>query len=246
MRVSNGYTHVEICRQALIDDNVYNNFKTYSAYKIILEHCSMEQGTEYLNKIKQNKKFDELDWDKYQENDLIGNPLKCLYEIQERYRNIAPTTLRYISTGLDIINHIQNLKLNNLSIVEIGGGYGGQAKILSDLVQLFEININYYVIIDIPEVSQLQKKYLTQLGYSDIKFESCFDFRIDDYDLLISNYGLSEFEVDIREDYIEKVVKRCKHYFLTWNSDQKDSYFNDAIIIPEIPLTGRFNKVLLK
>ena len=47
-------------------------------------------------------------------------------------------------------------------IVEVGGGYGGLCKVLSTVCEFDE-----YILIDLPEVSALQRKYIDQ--FPDIK-----------------------------------------------------------------------------
>lgn len=247
MRINTSYSHIDICKNALIDENLFNNFKNNNEYKVILEHVSYETGLEYLNKIKTNEYYTNniLEWNKYMENDNIGNPTTFKYDSI----NISPTTLRYISIGLDIIQHIKNINLNNIDVVEIGGGYGGQCKILFDLCNISNILINKYKIVDIPEVSKFQEKYLNKLlnksNINKIIFESCLEITTNEnYDLCISNYALGEFDEDVREEYIEKVVKYCKHYYIIWNNYGYDEYFNNATIIPETPMTWNQNKII--
>jgi len=250
MIINQGYNHIEICKQALIDENLFNTFKSNNKYRIILEHVGYETGLEYLNKIKSNKDYSIIEkcWTKFLENDVIGTPIKFKYNLSDNLinTNVSPTTLRYISIGLDIIKYIQEKKLNNINICEIGGGYGGQSKILFDLCNIFNINIIKYKIIDIPEVSKFQEKYLTKLNIKNVTFESCLSINIEEHDLLISNYALGEFNNETQEEYIEKVVKYCKYYYMIWNNHGINEYFKDAIILPEIPETAEFNKVICK
>src|SRR5439155_585481 len=98
------------------------------AYTDMLEHVSYSQGNDYLNIILNEypdlvKKFSA-----FRENDAIGDPRTYLYE---KHGLFSPTTLRYIKIAGDIRARFGDL--SRMHIVEIGGGYGGQCKIIHDL-----------------------------------------------------------------------------------------------------------------
>ena len=74
-----------------------------------MEQIQKHSPQDYLELIKGNK-----------ENDLFGNPYKYQYPGVGR---VSPTTLRYISTAIDIFE-ISGLNEESV-IAEIGVGYGG-------------------------------------------------------------------------------------------------------------------------
>jgi len=237
------YPHQEICKKALDDNDIFNNFKKEEKYRSILEHVSYTQDNEYFKEIINGNLNLDLNWEKYFENDKIGNPIKHDYIIKGKNYNISPSTLRYISTGIKIMLYIKNkLKLSELSIVEIGGGYGGQCKILFDLGELFNIKINKYHIIDLEYVSNFQEKYLNSLGLvnNNIKCFNNLEYKekIDNYNLLISNYALGEFEKSIQDDYIENVLSKCDNYYLLWNTNPINDLLIDPNKIEESPQTN--------
>jgi len=222
----------------------------------ILEHVSYQQGLDYLKKILEKKESQEFDWNLLLNNDSIGNPITYDFKNEiDNYNvkiilnnyNISPTTLRYISTGIDMIEYIIHNNLNNLDIVEIGGGYGGQCKILFDLIKNYNIKINSYSIIDLPSISTFQKKYLSLLNYNDnIIYQNFNNIIHKNYDLCISNYAIGEFEYDVQIFYINNVLKYSKYYYIIWNTENIPNYLIDSKILEEIPKTGLFNKILIK
>ena len=248
------YKHKIIANQAILNENIFNNFKNQSDFTSILEHVSFEQGLKYIDEIKKYK-WESLPWNKFLENDKLGNPnvfnyLNQLNNITLSNFNISPTTLRYICFGLHIVKYIKHLGKKELNIVEIGGGYGGQCKILLDLLEYENINIINYTIIDLEEVAKLQYKYLTTLKYLKIKtlpYENCLSQLDSNYDLFISNYALGEFLPDIQHFYINNVLPKCKNYFITWNTRPIHDFFKTSTIIEEVPQTNptQFKNVII-
>jgi putative sugar O-methyltransferase len=250
----NEYKHTITAYNAMNDETIFANFKRDTNFTSILEHVSYQQGLDYINEIK---KYDwkKLNWNLFLENDTIGNPrtynyLSELNELVLKTFYISPSTLRYICFGLQILNYIKQCNKTELSIIEVGGGYGGQCKILLDLCKYNNINISKYTIIDLPEITLLQSKYLTKLKYENIKtipFDGCEKVIDNYYDLFISNYALGEFRSDIKNFYINNVLPKCKNYFITWNTIPIHSYFNHSNLAEENPQTNptQFKNVII-
>lgn len=120
--------------------------------------------------------------------------------------------MRMFNTRANYQAHLANIitqfgSLDGMRICEIGGGYGALAKMICD---------NYapelYHIIDLLEVCELQRRYL------DGSQVECFTEPTGhDYDLVISNYALSEI-VD-NKPYIDGVLRRSKHGYITCNTE---------------------------
>jgi hypothetical protein len=135
--------------------------------------------------------------------------------------------------------------LDNLNIVEIGGGYGGQCKILNDI-----FSIKNYTIIDLEEANMLQKKYLSKLNITNIEFQNNLSYKSESYDFCISNYAFSECNKDIQRKYLDDIVLKSKHGYMINN--RKEDYSKEDLIeiipnsklLPEIPLTGNNNYVI--
>jgi hypothetical protein len=58
-----------------------------------------------------------------------------------------------------LLKHIKDSKLENLEIVELGGGYGGLCLCLSHFSKILDVKISKYNIIDLDLVLKLQEKY---------------------------------------------------------------------------------------
>lgn len=173
------------------------------------------------------------------DNDILGNPV--LHEIDGK--KVSCGTLRYMKVKKDL----ERWKFN--SVVEIGGGYGGQRLVMGD----FE----HYAIIDLPEPIGLCIKYLSKVGeesrryglFSNTGFYSTNYFPGKEYtklDLCLSDYALCEFDEELMDFYIEKVVKNCKYGYFTVNMnfellEQKLSQYFSLEIVDEYPKTSKHN-----
>ena len=149
--------------ESFIDNDTSTwNFKSNSNYTGILEHVSKNYGDSYLDEI--SNRFDELYNTNKQlllelciMNDSCGNPKKHNFD---NFLCCSPSNLRYILHSLLILKFMKDCNLNNVDIVEIGGGYGGLCFFLHKLSYLFSININSYSMFDLQQPLLLQKKYL--------------------------------------------------------------------------------------
>ncbi|PJD97811.1 MAG: hypothetical protein CK425_01385 [Parachlamydia sp.] len=191
----------ELCYQAVINDEVFKTFKRSPIYRNVLEHVTYDQGLEYLAVIK--KKYPDLlsYWDTFSQNDLIGTPMVYFYPDLGGYA--SPTTLRYVK----IAGELKELfgSLHGKRIIELGGGYGGQCKILSDLFA-FES----YHHIDLPEPLALITKYLTAMQVSNTVMTASDECQEESCDLFISNFGFCECSRSAQEEYMQKYILKSK------------------------------------
>jgi hypothetical protein len=113
--------------------------------------------------------------------------------------------------------------LNNLNIIEIGGGYGGLAFYIKNIAPLFGVKVSSYTIFDLPAATMLQKKYLAAHGM-DVQvavLDSVESAQLHKNSFLISNYAFSEIEMNLQNQYTEKVLNPyVSHGFLAWNMIQ--------------------------
>ena len=197
-----------VCLDASLNDKSFEIFKKQPAYKANLEHVPYKQGLVYLDYIKKNlKEFPEF-LEKFQENDQYGNPDIYAYDVGY----FSPTTLRYIKVITEIQTLLGNMK--GKKIIEIGVGYGGQAFITNALYGETD-----YSLVDLPEVLQLTDKYLNKLGVKSHRIINIEDVeKLDeDFDLIISNYAFSELTREVQDIYLNKIIKRSKHGYITFN-----------------------------
>ena len=213
-------------------------FKSDNSYKGILEHVPPYMGSQYLEIIQ--RKFPEF----YQSysgmlaefcnlNDLYGKTSKTEYA---GFANCSPSDLRYILHALLVLEDMKKYNLREVDVIEIGGGYGGLCLFLHKLSPLYEIKINSYGIFDLPEASQLQKRYLRALGLEVNIFQLDGDMSgIHTGSFLISNYAFSEISKDLQEKYINQVINPyTKFGFLAWNTCDVYHFVDNSIIEKEI------------
>lgn len=255
MSDNNAYIHVPVCESAVNNDEVFNEFKKNSDFITILEHTAVNYSYVFMNQIidKYLELLNRIDWKLISQNDSIGGAEQVEYEELKNYIKLdsyifSPSTVAYTYKALEILDHIKESNLNDISILEIGAGYGGQCKIILDLAPLFNINIKEYTLVDLYWPNQLQKKYLNYLGYkNNLKFISYEDLRggkeLDSFDYLISIYALGEFSPDIQQFYIDK-MQSFRYHYLVWNTPNIYEKFLLSDIEEESPRTGPYNVVI--
>lgn len=237
-------SYIDICRKAITDNNIFNNFKSLPAYNEILEHVSYEQGNEYLNAIANNQFLTESFLAIMQKNDCFGGPRVFPYSINGKQILLSPTTLRYIKVLDDLYNIFGDL--SQFEIAEIGCGYGGQMMIIREA-----FNISNYTLFDLPDVQQLIQKCILHNGHNSGCHIGLLDNSFKKLDsskklLVISNYAFSEFDDNLQNEYYNQVVNYADNIYMTCNilpgrdaSSLKKimAKFPKSKILPEKPLT---------
>jgi putative sugar O-methyltransferase len=228
----------------------FKNFKRDLNYTEILEHVTKEHGQAYLNIIKENSPDLLEAISSFKDNDIIGNPKIFDYS---GIGKISPTTLRYIKVSSDL-RQLFGIHFGD-SIIEIGGGYGGQALILD---KIFKIKL--YELLDLPPVLKLISKYLESHILNCAYKVSTLNQKTgeDAYDLVISNYAFSELPKHLQQKYIEKVLCKCKRGYLTMNSGRTVSSSEGKLrldelkellppfdVLEETPLTSKDNYIVV-
>ena len=207
----NDYT--SYCQKAAEDPEVFAHFKASGIYQIVLEHLNYDQGNQFLNLILEQSPEFLSRIESFRRNDHIGDPTVFVYP---QVGKISPSTLRYIKIASDLTLLFGDL--NGASIIEIGGGYGGQCKIISDLY-----NFKKYTIVDLPGPLALTKKYLEAQGVKNVEYKT-FDETIYDetFDLLISNYAYTECNSEMQEKYDREILSRSsKGYMISSEQGRK-------------------------
>lgn len=199
-------------RAALESEEDFAVFKQLPGFKRAIERLPAARGAEYREIVL--KQTPELlqHLEKFRENDAVGSPTLAPYA----EGLISPTTWRYIK----VLSDLKMLfgSLDGWRIAEIGAGYGGQAKIIGDLY-----DIESYTIYDLDLVSRLAQKYLSRtesplagrLRLAD--FAQLGQSVPETYDLVISNWALSECTIPLQRVYIQHVLRQSTHGYITYN-----------------------------
>jgi len=180
----------------LLNNQIYNNeIVGGSYYKMI------QDNIDYIKSI-------------FTTNDSFGNPVKIntflgLYE---------GNNVKYLYHSCCVLDHMKSLGLNNIDIVEIGGGYGGLSYFIHKMSTLFDIKLNSYTIYDIEAPSKLQKKYAEHIGFKINTVQSEKGHILEHKNnYLISCYAFSEFSPFIKEIYMAEVFPYISHGLMAWN-----------------------------
>jgi hypothetical protein len=223
------------------------SFKNNKVYQQILEHTPGYRAELYLKAIKEefssfynNNKNILIEL--CNKNDYYGKPEKI--KISD-FTVCSPSNLKYIYHSLLILNNIISKKLNNVDIIEIGGGYGGLCFFIYNISKLFNVAINSYTIFDIKEVTILQKRYLKLLDINIETYDIKDDWKLNKNSYLISNSAFSEISKDLQEEYSEKVLNNyVSNGFLVWNFIPVYQFIKDKqfIIESERPCGDSLNK----
>ena len=243
----------ELALKAALDPATFSVFRRHHKYTGILEHVSRKEGEQYLNIIREKYKIkDDEIFQILKPLMKVGNPK--LLRIKGLSNKISTTGLRYLKIALDI-KKMTGSEIGN--VVEIGCGYGGQAIILDQLLE-----IESYTFYDLWQVNLLIKRFIedsnfnTKYTISTIR-EDSFKCR-NSWDFCISNYAFSELPKAIQEIYINKILNKTKKGFMLMNSGVSGKFGNvinfsqkellntlkNASIHDEIPLTYVDNYLL--
>jgi len=244
--LSDNQAYPQVCIQASNDYRLFNNFRRNPIYNQILEHVSEKQGNEYLQVISNDSDILAAIND-FKPNDSYGNPRMSEYP---NIGMISPSTLRYIKVLVDIKTHFQTA--DNLNIVEIGIGYGGQCRV---------INAYYkpatYCLVDIQPALGLAQRFLDNyVLHSVLTYKTMNELGQRDYDLVLSNYAFTELPRTIQDIYLSKVILNSKRGYITYNEitpKEFNSYKSDELIaiipgsqiLKEEPLTHPKNCIIV-
>lgn len=221
----------------------FSNFKSNPDYNYMLEHVDFNTGMSILNVLINELKIDEKIISRIvKKNDEVGNPIKYKYTDDIV---CSPTSIRYIYHAHIILDYMKKLKLNNINIVEIGGGYGGLCLCIYNMKELYNVEIKSYTIIDLNEVHKLQREYLKYHNIDAIiKDADKYGSDIDEKNnFLIATYSFSEFEHDIQKKYAKNLFSKLNHGFFVWNRPLYDIGLN-CKIEDEYPNYGCDNKFI--
>lgn len=204
----------ETCLDLATDASAFRMFLQDPVYQSCVCDVDFTLGMKYLAQISLNdfnSTFEQC-LPQFKTMDVLGsNPM--IYQFPGNIGFASGLMLRYVSVMLDLVSFFGPLHLFN--IAEIGGGFGGQAKIISDLY-----SVSSYTIVDLPEVLALQSQFLRHFPRiqsriillaarsEDIASEGLLSGSSLDsdahipaagYDLCLSNYAFTELALEPRE-----------------------------------------------
>ena len=213
-------------------------FKSHPDYMYMLEHVSSDQGRAYFDLLIQVLPIDVIRAF-CAKNDSIGIPTCTMYD----GLTVSPTSLRYLYHAHLILTHLK--KSDTRAVVEIGGGYGGLYLAIDFLQSRYDVSIESYTIIDLPDPVVLQQYYLSSFPTTiPRRFlpASSYGSEIDEPVFLVSCYCFSEIAKNHQEEYIRELMPKVTSGFIAWNSIPVYNFgFDDMDVQDEIPNTGPMN-----
>jgi hypothetical protein len=216
-----------------INETNIHNFKQQGEIIGIIENVNKTFGELYLQNIQKYQENTQIDWSIIKKINDIGSPKMEIFEINNQQIQLSPTTLRYVQYSLDILTYMKNTQMNNIDVVEVGGGYGFQSVLLYEFAKYFSITITSYTIVDLPEANNMQNQFIkacqTNINY---KTFVCYDitsntFQPSENSFFISNYALGEFTKELQDFYIETIVKKMRHGYICWNFSLGNPYIHN-------------------
>ena len=203
-----------------------SNFKKNQYIRLMVETVTYEIGLKYYENIKLYDEYNKINWTNIKKMNDIGNPFNNTYNINNEEIQLSPTTLRYVQYALDMLYHIKQKNYSEVTIYEVGGGYGFQSVILLEIAKIFDINVTNYTIVDLPEINNIQKLYVQEtsnvlnFNFNDIIFTEnpkTIVNNVKENSFFISNYALGELQKQWQNYYVQKIIKKCKHGYMCWN-----------------------------
>ncbi|MBU4009290.1 MAG: hypothetical protein KJ882_00880, partial [Proteobacteria bacterium] len=125
------YEWVEITKYlAEAPDTIFRNFRTLPIFQRVIEGTSIAGGAHLLLRLKRDSFFiDALDL--IERSEIFVPPRILKGHVNGKIFNISPTTARYCNNTINLLN-LFGLNALGGNIVDIGGGYGGECKIIYD------------------------------------------------------------------------------------------------------------------
>jgi hypothetical protein len=251
--------YLDFVWQAVTTTNAFASFRRNPRYTPVLEHVSDALGREYMDLITDPLIRDICLGSEYA--DTVGSPRVAEF----LGRKISPTTLRYGKILQDLVDAFPGLP-NMHSIIEIGVGYGGQARLISEYVRLKGGRLDTYYLVDLLPVLHLSRLYLDHFSLVfQVDYVTKSELRLaGSYDLAISSYAFSEFTRSLQRQYLDRVLLRSRGGYLTMNTGLRgDSalvstagahchsaeelmpMLPNSVVLEENPRSGRNNYVLI-
>lgn len=232
------YDHIQEYALYIVQ-NKLDSWKKSEAIRSMIEHESLEAANVYIKYL-----LNFLSKDEIQElanlNDLYGDTtIQNILGI-----TTSTNSIRYIRHSYDLCMYIKNKKLNDINIIEVGGGYGGMALIMSRMIKKMNINVNKYIIYDLQNVCLLQQYYLSKnnvTGWVEWHNSNSFGSDItDNNNVLFSSYALSELSKELRDEYLKNLLPKINGAFFIWNGDESSKHLlpKDRDETPEEPNTN--------
>lgn len=187
------------CQQCADDDAMFAVFRSLDVIRHVIENKPIQWESPLSQHLQQLSSKPDAFYSAACRNDTVG--------IIQRQSPTA-TSLWYARDAA-IIAALFSVR-ETVSVIEIGGGYGGLAAVICDALP-----ISRYAIIDLPEPLALQKRFLSSRGFSDIGFYT--DVPQGRFDIAVSSCAISELSQAESTRLALEVLAKCDKGYVTWS-----------------------------
>ena len=220
----------DFCRLAASDPAVFQTFRRQPEYEHIVR-VSEEDGGRYLRRLEEPP---------VDATAVIGDPR--MYSYPAYSVPLDPVMIRYHHDRQTIRSLFGPLE--EMNVLEIGGGFGGLAHLLLD-------ECGTYAICDLPEVRLLQDAYLHRWGQHVDEAEPSGLLDTYAYDLVVSTFAYSELKPDVARVYAADYLHGAARGWLVCNFLAPDQLHRAELAellpyaeeLPETPETHVTNRV---
>jgi hypothetical protein len=148
--------------------------------------------------------------------DVVAHPL-------EENTKVCTEEIDLIKT---IFSRAEEKPFENISVLEIGAGYGNFCKVFHEVVGSPD-----YTIVDIPSMLRLSKKFL-EVNKIDCNFVEISNYEAlfgKGFDILISNVCMSEMPRRFLKDFLIDILPYCKRVSIIDSSSHE--FFEDVVTL---------------
>lgn len=240
--------YIRFLREVITKGDI-STFKSNTAYREILEHCSVKFGIQYYNLLQTRYGLSNETIEAFCTlNDSVGTPIK--HKIGSLNTTVSPASLLYLYHAMITLDHLLSVNVQSNDIVEVGCGYGGYIVAIDFASKLRNIAVRNYTCVDLDEPIELQKLYLRRFNISfPVEFHSASTYGKNIYGenlFLVSIYCFSEIEKLHQIGYIKNLFPKISHGIMIWNHVPIFDFGKKPILIEtETPCTGPGNKLVL-
>lgn len=206
---------LDSCLKMASSPEAFEEFRRDGGLRPILEGGSQATLNGNLRRIMDSGGNDWLraNLGDFKKNDEVGRPFVFS---KTGLGVLSPSVVQYASQLWDIVRHLKPKNLNR--VVEVGGGYGGLARILSS-----QLGPKEYVLVDHPNVLALAQRYLGHYNLGTcFRYVSCFDTKsmeqLGPIDLFVSVAAMAELSQTQQELYNILLLKRAESFFVLYNT----------------------------
>lgn len=194
-----------LCREAVKDPYIFNNFKRHPAYSYAHEILPYEAGLKCLEYLNKHHPEWPIQIEVLHRIDSIGNPITFEYPGVGLF---SPALLKTMKVAGDIQKQFPHIQ--TMHIVEIGGGCEGLCKILSQASGFAS-----YTIVESQDSCELTRRYLEILQVQNVRVVSERQLaELPPCDLVISHAAYARMDKKQQQRFFNEMLSRAANGYI--------------------------------